>query len=147
MDFSLPGSSVHGILQARILEWKPLPSPGDLPDPRIKLGLLQAGLAGRCSKMLRLAAWRLLRENKASLSHGLALRPWSWEDAPNPTDGCAGGAEAVFPQEEGKAVGLGKDVEQSRAIRTVGVMMDPGASCVSVVVISDDASRDSCGLR
>ena len=34
--------------------------------------------------MLRLAAWRLLRENKASLSRGLALRPWSWEDAPNP---------------------------------------------------------------
>ena len=27
MDCSLPGSSVHGILQARILEWLPLPSP------------------------------------------------------------------------------------------------------------------------
>ena len=26
MDFSLPGSSVHGILQARILEWAALPS-------------------------------------------------------------------------------------------------------------------------
>ena len=33
---SLPGSSVHGISQARILGWLPLPSPGDLPDPRIK---------------------------------------------------------------------------------------------------------------
>ena len=30
MDYSLPGSSVHGILQVRILEWLPLPSPGDL---------------------------------------------------------------------------------------------------------------------
>ena len=29
------GSSVHGILQARILEL-PFPSPGDLPDPGIK---------------------------------------------------------------------------------------------------------------
>ena len=28
--------TVHGILQARILEWKPFPSPGDLPNPRIK---------------------------------------------------------------------------------------------------------------
>ena len=26
MDFSLPGSSVHGILQARILEWVAVPS-------------------------------------------------------------------------------------------------------------------------
>ena len=26
MDCSLPGSSVHGILQARILEWVPMPS-------------------------------------------------------------------------------------------------------------------------
>ena len=27
MDRSLPGSSVHGIFQARVLEWVPLPSP------------------------------------------------------------------------------------------------------------------------
>ena len=36
MDCSLPSSSVHGILQARILEWAAIPSPGDLPDPGIK---------------------------------------------------------------------------------------------------------------
>ena len=36
MDCSLPGSSVHGILQARILEWLPFLSPGDLPDPGIE---------------------------------------------------------------------------------------------------------------
>ena len=33
MDCRLPGSSIHGILQARVLEWVPCPSPGDLPDP------------------------------------------------------------------------------------------------------------------
>ena len=34
---SLPGSSVHGILQARILEWVATPSwPGDLPDAGIE---------------------------------------------------------------------------------------------------------------
>ena len=38
MDGSLPGSAVHGILQARILEWLPFPSPGDLPNPGIKPG-------------------------------------------------------------------------------------------------------------
>ena len=36
MDCSLPGSSVHGILQARIWSGLPFPSPGDLPDPRIE---------------------------------------------------------------------------------------------------------------
>ena len=35
MDWSLLGSSVHGILQARFLEWVPFPSPGDLPAPGI----------------------------------------------------------------------------------------------------------------
>ena len=43
-----PGSSVHGILQARILEWLPFPSPGDLPDPGIKpMFLTSPALAGR----------------------------------------------------------------------------------------------------
>ena len=36
MDCSLSGFSVHGILQARILEWVAMPSPRDLPDPGIK---------------------------------------------------------------------------------------------------------------
>ena len=38
MDCSLPGSSVHGILQARILEWVVVPSSrgGDFPDPGIE---------------------------------------------------------------------------------------------------------------
>ena len=37
LDCILPGSSLPGILQARILEWVARPPPGDLPDPRIKL--------------------------------------------------------------------------------------------------------------
>ena len=36
MDYSSPGISVCGILQARILGWVPFPSPGDLPNPRIE---------------------------------------------------------------------------------------------------------------
>ena len=42
MDWSPPGSSVHGILQARILEWAAIPfsrgssQPRDLPNPGIK---------------------------------------------------------------------------------------------------------------
>ena len=31
-----PGSSIHGILQARILEWVAIFPPGDLPNPGIE---------------------------------------------------------------------------------------------------------------
>ena len=36
IDSSPPGSSVHEIFQARILEWVPCPLPGDLPHPGIE---------------------------------------------------------------------------------------------------------------
>ena len=36
VDCSPPVSSVHGILQARILEWVAIPIPGPLPDPGIE---------------------------------------------------------------------------------------------------------------
>ena len=54
MDCSLPGSSVHGIFQARILKWVAKPSfmgsfwPKDLPDPAIKpMSLAPPALPGR----------------------------------------------------------------------------------------------------
>ena len=56
MDCSPPGSSVHGILQAGILEWVAIPPPGDLPNPGIK---------PTCSALL---ADSLLSELQASLA-------------------------------------------------------------------------------
>ena len=45
MDWSLPGSSVHGISQRRIPEWVAIFfSPGDLPQPGIEL--MSPALAG-----------------------------------------------------------------------------------------------------
>ena len=38
MDYSLPGSSVNGILQTRISEWVAIPFSRDLPDPGIEPG-------------------------------------------------------------------------------------------------------------
>ena len=35
-DSLRPHGIVHGSLQARILEWVAIPSPGDLPDPGIE---------------------------------------------------------------------------------------------------------------
>ena len=47
MDCSPPGPSVHGILQARILEWIAFPPPGDLPDLGIEpMSLKSHALAG-----------------------------------------------------------------------------------------------------
>ena len=36
MDYSPPGSSVHGISQARKLKWVAMIPPGDLPNPGIE---------------------------------------------------------------------------------------------------------------
>ena len=47
MDWGLLGPFVHGILQARILEWVAFPTPGDLPDPGIEpTFLVSLALAG-----------------------------------------------------------------------------------------------------
>ena len=45
MDCSPPGPSVHGILQARILEWVAISFSRDLPDPEIEPGVFN--IAGR----------------------------------------------------------------------------------------------------
>ena len=46
MDCSPPGSSIHGIFQAKYWSGVPLPSPGDLLDPGIKpMSLMSPALA------------------------------------------------------------------------------------------------------
>ena len=48
MDHSPPGSSVHGIFQARIPKWVAMSYLGDLPDPWIEpTSLRSSALAGR----------------------------------------------------------------------------------------------------
>ena len=48
LDCSLPGSSVHGVFQARVLEWVAVSTPGDLHSPGIKsTSLVFPVLAGR----------------------------------------------------------------------------------------------------
>ena len=47
VDWGPPGSSVHGIFHARILEGLPFPTPEDLPYPGIKpMSLASPKLAG-----------------------------------------------------------------------------------------------------
>ena len=56
MVYSLPGSSVHGILQARMLE--SFPSPGDLPvsgveppSPALQANSLPSELSGKLNNL------------------------------------------------------------------------------------------------
>ena len=52
VECSLPGSSVHGILQARILVWVPFLSPRDLPNPGVELLLCRQILYHRATQEL-----------------------------------------------------------------------------------------------
>ena len=45
LDYTPPVSSVHGVLQARILSGLPFPTPGDRPNPGIEPA--SPALAGR----------------------------------------------------------------------------------------------------
>ena len=47
MDCSLPGSFVHGMLQAKILEWVAISFFGDLLDPGIEAASLTSTCIGR----------------------------------------------------------------------------------------------------
>ena len=42
MDCSPPGSAAHGSFQARILEWVPFHTPGELPNPGIEIASLMS---------------------------------------------------------------------------------------------------------
>ena len=48
MNYSSPGSSIHGIFQARILEWVAISTSVDGPDPGIETApLVSLALAGK----------------------------------------------------------------------------------------------------
>ena len=64
VDCNLPGSSVHGILQARILEWVAISSPGNLPDPGIEpMTLASHVLAGGFNQ----GAENCIKENRTEV--------------------------------------------------------------------------------
>ena len=86
MDCSLQGSSVHGILQARVLGGLPRPPLGDLPKPGVKPtfpaspvlagGFFTAGLQG-CPSMWGNLAFGF-HSTQHSLSVNLKLFPQRW---------------------------------------------------------------------
>ena len=86
-----PGSSVHGILQTRILEWV-FPSPEDLPNPGIKsryptlqVDSLPSEPPGKLSRVQLFATPRTVAY-QAPLSMGFS-RQESWSGLPFPSPG------------------------------------------------------------
>ena len=95
VDNNLPSSAVHGILQAKILERVAISSPGDLPNPGIKLrspalredSLLseppgKPSLEGKClitRKIFHILNWNVL------LFTGVRSAVWSHRNKPNPS--------------------------------------------------------------
>ena len=78
MDSSSPGSSVHGIFQARVLEWVAMPSSRGSSDPKIEC-LMSPALAGgffttstTLEAPIHLAWWGLL-ETTGSVLSGLCF--------------------------------------------------------------------------
>ena len=62
MDYSLSGFSVHGILQARILEWVAIPLlQGNLPDPGIKPGFPALQADSLPSELAGKPHWQILQ--------------------------------------------------------------------------------------
>jgi len=84
MGCSPPGSSVQGILQARILARLPWPSPGGLPEPVIEsMSHTSPALAGKI--FTTRTTWEALSSPLAfSIFSFLLLPPWrrKWQPTP-----------------------------------------------------------------
>ena len=74
MNCSLPGFSVHGIFQARILEWVAISYSMDSSQPRDwNLSLVSPALAGRFITIVSRAAQNLLTANLVGNKHSFSL--------------------------------------------------------------------------
>ena len=75
MDHDPPVSSVHGILQARILEWVAMPSSRDLPNSGIE-PVSPVALTLQVDPLL-LSHWEIPRTIKAQANLTPTFLPWS----------------------------------------------------------------------
>ena len=76
IDCSPPGSSAHGILQARLLEWLPFPPSGDLPDPGIEpVSLTSPALADGFFTTSPLGKWVKKGKRRTKFTTAVHVQP------------------------------------------------------------------------
>ena len=75
MGYSPPASSVHGTLQARILEWVALFPPGDLPDPGVAGGLFATEPRGSPVQTLNSDEYDRAGTNSGTARIGSCIHP------------------------------------------------------------------------
>ena len=90
MDCSPPGSSVHGILQERILEWVAMPSSWGSSSPRDRTHITSPALAGRF--FTTSATWEALACTAAAAAAAKSLQ--SCPTLCDPIDGSPPGSAA-----------------------------------------------------
>ena len=77
MDYCPSGFTIYGIFQGRILEWLPLPTLGNLPNPGIKpRSLPSPALAGRF--FITSATWEALDQCLAHSKHSVNVYKAKW---------------------------------------------------------------------
>ena len=97
MDCSPPGSSVHGIFQARTLEWVAISSSRGSSQPKDETHVSWSSCIGR-QTLYHWATWEAQSKEWAYAIVGAARRVWNpqaWED----WLGLSGKADAVVPRE------------------------------------------------
>ena len=87
VDCSPPGSSVHGILQGRIVEWVAVPSSRDLPDPRTELVFLMSNLHWQMGSLPLAPLGSLCNHHYCLNSFFILARPHVLQDLSSPTRG------------------------------------------------------------
>ena len=116
MDCSLPGSSVHGILQVKILEWVAIPSSRESSPTRYWTHV--ACIAGRCSTF-----WDTKEDSLTHNHHLCKLSLWLWTELPSGLPqfphlgfpcGSAGKASACNAGDLGLIPGLGRSPEEGK---------------------------------
>ena len=94
MDCNPPSSSVHGSLQARVLEWLPFPSPGALPNPRIKPKSPELQADSLSTEPLGKSSWWLswwriyLQSRRPQFNSWLGKIHWRRDELPTPVFLC-----------------------------------------------------------
>ena len=134
MDCSLPGSSVHGILQERILEWVAVPSTREFPDPEIeRVSLMSLALAD--GFFTTSITWEALETHVGT---SISLLGGEQQGSPGDSSEAGGGKPRGHTA---KLVGSGHSLHTATCDRCLGHITGTGAQLQSLCTYSTREER------